>query len=293
MQETDVLMHKQKSFGAIPPGNYSGIVGIGGDEYALISDKGRSTGYRVLGISFTSDGDIASVEDKGYRDFGGRNEDIEAVAFYPHNHHLYIGNEETSSIMELGNDSILSTVVINDFARNAYANRSIESLCYDAYSNSFFTVNESPLRGDSALTLRLKRLDNHLKETATYDYKLAQPEEQTPEKGGTHVLGCAELASMNDGTLLSLEREFYLPKRKIGAWVKNKIFRFIPGQKNKQLVASWSTRLTLFNHSFANYEGMCLGPKTRDGRQIVLLCADSQNRYKGILKDWFRTIVLR
>jgi hypothetical protein len=29
-----------------------------------------------------------------------------------------------------------------------------------------------------------------------------------------------------------------------------------------------------------------------DGRQVLLLVADSQNQYKGLLRDWFRTIVL-
>ncbi len=61
----------------------------------------------------------------------------------------------------------------------------------------------------------------------------------------------------------------------------------------KQLLAEWKTSLTLFHQDFANYEGMCLGPKLHNGTQVLVLCADSQNQYRGILRDWFRTIVFR
>lgn len=44
----------------------------------------------------------------------------------------------------------------------------------------------------------------------------------------------------------------------------------------KQLLAEWKTSLTLFHQDFANYEGMCLGPKLHNGAQVLVLCADSQ-----------------
>jgi len=43
--------------------------------------------------------------------------------------------------------------------------------------------------------------------------------------------------------------------------------------------------------SFANYEGMCLGPKLQDGRQVLILISDSQNQQYGILRDWLKTIM--
>ena len=45
--------------------------------------------------------------------------------------------------------------------------------------------------------------------------------------------------------------------------------------------------------SFANYEGMCLGPKLKNGDQVVILLSDSQDQYAGVLKDWFKTVVVR
>lgn len=53
------------------------------------------------------------------------------------------------------------------------------------------------------------------------------------------------------------------------------------------------TRLTLLDWSVANYEGMCFGPKLVDGSRVLILVSDSQDNYGGVLKDWFRTIIIR
>ena len=29
-----------------------------------------------------------------------------------------------------------------------------------------------------------------------------------------------------------------------------------------------------------------------DGRQLLILISDSQNQYRGVLRDWFKTIVM-
>lgn len=61
----------------------------------------------------------------------------------------------------------------------------------------------------------------------------------------------------------------------------------------KELVAEFRTKLNLLRQNLANYEGMCLGPKLADGSRVLIMVSDSQNRYKGVLRDWFRTIVVR
>ena len=65
-----------------------------------------------------------------------------------------------------------------------------------------------------------------------------------------------------------------------------------PPYMKKHLIVEWKTSLSLFRQDLANYEGMCLGPKLVDGNQVIILCADSQDQYKGILQDWFKTIVI-
>ena len=94
---------------------------------------------------------------------------------------------------------------------------------------------------------------------------------------------------------------------KIGSTVQCRIYRVTPtagdnmpatasiqGKKplEKQLVAEWDSAIGLLSFSLANYEGMCLGPKLQDGRQVLVLISDSQNQYAGVLSDWFKTIVI-
>ena len=72
----------------------------------------------------------------------------------------------------------------------------------------------------------------------------------------------------------------------------NKIFRIRPGKLNKQFITGWRTSLNVSDLGLANYEGMCLGPQLKDGRQVIIICADSQNRYGGVLRDWFKTVII-
>ena len=53
----------------------------------------------------------------------------------------------------------------------------------------------------------------------------------------------------------------------------------------KRLLLEFTTRLNLTSRKFANYEGFC-----QPAPGLLLLVADSQNRYKGILRDWFRVV---
>ena len=64
----------------------------------------------------------------------------------------------------------------------------------------------------------------------------------------------------------------------------------------KKPLFTFSTGIRLLGKkNFANYEGMCLGPKLADGRQTLLLVADSQNRAGNSLyhlKDYIKVIVI-
>ena len=62
---------------------------------------------------------------------------------------------------------------------------------------------------------------------------------------------------------------------------------------SKRLLCSWRTKLNLTARGWANYEGMCLGPRLADGSQVIILLSDSQARYAGVLKDWWKTLVIR
>ena len=217
-----------------------------------------------------------------------------------------------------------------------YPNYNFESLAFDSVRQYLWTIPESALRKDgqpatpqNGLTnqLRLMRLDwGKMKENPnkeayneqvsskkdsrymmTYAYQMDQP--STHKKADIYVMGVSELCALPDGQLLVLEREAFIPKIKIGAFCKCKLYLINPLNSEefamkekfssdtpflkKRLLAEWKTGLSLSKRSFANYEGMCLGPKLEDGSQVVILLSDSQDQYAGVLKDWFKTIVIR
>lgn len=217
-----------------------------------------------------------------------------------------------------------------------YPNYNFESLAFDPVHQYLWTIPESTLRKDgqpatpqNGLTnqLRLMRLDwGKMKEDSnkeeyseqvsskkdsrymmTYAYQMDQP--STHKKADIYVMGVSELCALPDGQLLVLEREAFIPKIKIGAFCKCKLYLINPLNSEefsmkekfssdtpflkKRLLTEWKTSLSLSKRSFANYEGMCLGPKLEDGSQVVILLSDSQDQYAGVLKDWFKTIVIR
>ena len=227
-----------------------------------------------------------------------------------------------------------------------YPNYNFESLAFDSVRQYLWTIPESTLRKDGqpatpqnglANQLRLMRLDwgkikeNRNKEEyseqvsskeeyseqesskkdsrymTTYAYQMDQP--STHKKADIYVMGVSELCALPDGQLLVLEREAFIPKIKIGAFCKCKLYLINPLNSEefsmkekfssdtpflkKRLLTEWKTGLSLSKRSFANYEGMCLGPKLEDGSQVVILLSDSQDQYAGVLKDWFKTIVIR
>ena len=217
-----------------------------------------------------------------------------------------------------------------------YPNYNFESLAFDSVHQYLWTIPESTLRKDGqpatpqnglANQLRLMRLDwgkmkeNRNKEEYSeqvsrkkdsrymtpYAYQMDQP--STHKKADIYVMGVSELCALPDGQLLVLEREAFIPKIKIGAFCKCKLYQINPLNSEefsmkenfssdtpflkKRLLAEWKTGLSLSKRSFANYEGMCLGPMLEDGSQVVILLSDSQDQYAGVLKDWFKTIVIR
>lgn len=217
-----------------------------------------------------------------------------------------------------------------------YPNYNFESLAFDSVRQYLWTIPESTLRKDGqpatpqnglANRLRLMRLDwgkmkeNRNKEEyseqvsskkdsrymMTYAYQMDQP--STHKKADIYVMGVSELCVLPDGQLLVLEREAFIPKIKLGAFCKCKLYLINPLNSEefsmkekfssdtsflkKRLLTEWKTGLSLSKRSFANYEGMCLGPMLEDGSQVVILLSDSQDQYAGVLKDWFKTIVIR
>lgn len=278
----------------IPAGNYSGITYIGGNRYALVSDKAQKGGYHIVQIDIDDEGRIAGVEYCGFRELEERNDDEEAVAYNRDNHSIYIGKEGSSEISRYNilNGEKTANVLVDEYKTLGEFNRTIESLTYDASNLTLYTINEAPLKGDNGLMLHLIAFTPNLSLKAKYTYILDKPIDDSPLVDDNHIFGVAELTALGDGTLLALEREFRMVGVGIGSWVMNKIFRIRPGDAGKQFVTGWRTHLNVSDFSFGNYEGMCLGPRLANGKQVIILCADSQDRYMKVLRDWFMTVVI-
>lgn len=212
-----------------------------------------------------------------------------------------------------------------------YPNYVFESLAYDTVNHKLWTMSESVLRRDGQPATPQNRTPNQLRllgidwthsknnsDIAVYAYSMDKPTSTTISP--IYVMGVSELCVLPDSKLLVLERECSVPKIKLGAFCHCKLYVVNPKESKlfatvkmqgdslqnfgpkfdantsfmqKYLLVEWKTSLSLFGRSFANYEGMCLGPKLKDGSQVIILLADSQNQYAGVLKDWFKTIVIK
>ena len=144
--------------------------------------------------------------------------------------------------------------------------------------------------------LRLQSFGDDLQPAEQYWYKTDST--AVKRKKGSSTLGVSGMVALDNGNVIILEREIRRTSKRIGSFVHVKLYLVNPSQQQpgellqKQLLTEFRTRINVTRRSFANYEGICAGPKLEDGRLVLLLVADSQNQYKGWLKDWFKTIVI-
>ena len=337
-----VRENPQKAFPkTVAAGNYSGIAHLHDDIYAVVSDKSDSALYFNFRIQVNpKTGELEQVENLGFteRTDGTLNDgkpwqglekgfDHEAIVKVSDST-LVIASEGYCRLKEFPILPTSADAAKVGYPQNLwesrwpssefYPNYNFESLAFDSVHQYLWTIPESTLRKDgqpatpqNGLTnqLRLMRLDwgKNSRYMTTYAYQMDQP--STHKKADIYVMGVSELCALPDGQLLVLEREAFIPKIKIGAFCKCKLYLINPLNSEefsmkdkfsadtpflkKRLLTEWKTGLSISKRSFANYEGMCLGPKLEDGSQVIILLSDSQDQYAGVLKDWFKTIVIR
>lgn len=265
----------------IPAGNYSGICSIGDGLFAVVDDKHREDGFYLFRIDIDMQNNrITKAENMGYRSCGLANRDMEGICYRPSSRTLFISGEADNEVLEYDLEGKRTGRKLNMPARfkQAGSNQGIEALTYDTLSHQFFLTTERPLPGDSLL--RIQAFNDNLQPTNQYLY---EPDHGLSPK---HTHGVSALCAMGDGRLLVLERQVRVPRMRLDATTVISIYEVRPGQNEnlltKKLVSKFHTRLSVLNRKFANYEGMCaLSPN------CLLLVADSQNQYKGVLRDWF------
>lgn len=286
--DDNVTTTRQRSFAkTVPAGDYSGIAWLGGDKYAVVSDKSANEGFYIFTIDIDSvTGNIRNVVCEDFVECGKGNRDLEGIAWMPERGWIMMCGEKDNTIRAYSRDGKnISVDIPKHIAHtNLPGNSGLESLSFNAATKRLWTCNETA-------PVTLVAYDDAFNIRESFPYAMDAPKKDGT-KAAAYAHGVSEVCAMDDGSLLVLEREFYVPKAKIGSSVVCKLYRYNPSKQQKSLVEEWKTRLNLLACSLANYEGMCLGPRIADGRRVVVMIADSQSQYKGILKDWLRTICI-
>ncbi|UKK52844.1 esterase-like activity of phytase family protein [Prevotella sp. E2-28] len=273
----------QRFHKVLPAGNYSGITALGNNRYAVVSDKSKEDGFFILYIKIDSiKGRITALENEGFQSCNLPNRDIEGICYRPSTNTVFISGEQDNEVYEYTLDGKRTgqRLEMPAIFKEAGHNYGLESLTYDRKRHLFYTTSERPLKGDSLL--RIQSFGDNLRPERCYYYK---PDEPISKK---HFYGVAELCALEDGRLLVLERQIRVPKLRLGASTVIRIYEITPTDKpflEKRLLKEFRTRLSLTSRKFANYEGLCEIPGNH-----LLLIADSQNRFKGFLSDWFLII---
>ena len=323
-QQAVELKQQKLSKWGIGTANYSGIAPMGGNRYAVVSDKEPTDGFFVFRIDQNATtgkvenvylerfyGNLSPVTDSK----GNSVRDCEGVAFFPLNNTVLIAGEGDQAIKEYRIDGSLSGRGLQIPAifslQNIVPNFGFEALSYSPANKLFWTTTESTLPQDGLAAgpahphaqnvLRLQSFRTDFTPAAQYAYRMDKGKSE--DFGAIYVFGVPAITALPDGRLLVLEREADISRGYLSSEVICKVFMVDPTNSwqidssidlktldpnrfmVKTLIASFKTKYTPFVHKFANYEGMCLGQKLNDGRQTVLLISDSQASFgKGAFR---------
>ena len=303
------VLNKQRNFPkTVPAGNYSGITWLGDDRYAVVNDKSQTAGFHLMTIRIDdTTGDIKEVRADSFMTSRQPNRDEEGICYVPQMNTVFVSGEADGQIIEYDMSGQLTGRRLNipGIFRFAYSNGGFEALTYNAVMHRFWTTSENALKLDGEEPnikrkipnlLRFQSFDDNLHPRDQYWYLSDSSAVQGEE--GKSVLGVSGLAALDDGQIIVLEREIRQTPKYIGSYVHVKLYVVNPSTQRandllkKQLIAEFRTKINITDRSFANYEGICVGPQLKDGRILLLLVADSQDQYKGYLKDWFKTITI-
>ena len=305
----EVTVMKQRKFPkTVSAGNYSGITWLGGSRYAVANDKSPTAGFYLMTIDIDSiSGELSSVREDTFLTSGLPNRDEEGICYVPHTQTVFVSGEKDQEILEYNLQGQLTGRKLNipEIFKSCYSNGGFEALTYQAQTHLFWTTTEFTLKTDGEKPTIERKIKNRLRLQSFGDD--LQPKEQywyetdstmIHKEKGRSILGVSGLAALEDGRIVVLERELYFPKKQIGSFCIVRLYLVDPSQHqpgevlSKTLLTEFKTKFNLTRRNFANYEGICLGPKLSDGRQVLILICDSQNQHRGVMRDWFKTVIL-
>ena len=289
----------------VSSGQYSGITYIGDNRYAVVHDKSSGGGIHLFDIALDASGGFVSAigaEAPGNASQGA-GKDNEGIVYLPESGTLLVSAESDQSISEYsleGNPTGRSVAVPADL-KAIQSNAGFEALGYSPATGLIWAVTEKPLKGDDSV-LRLQSFsDKTLEPAGRYLYIPHRPivSGELAATAQAYVFGIPAVTALDDGRLIVLEREVYVPggnyiQKAMGSFTRINLFEVDPvhdtaGILQKRLLASFATGAL----NLANFEGMCLGPVLPDGSQSLLLIADSQGGQGGLTGEYLRIFTLR
>lgn len=231
----------------IPAGNYSGICHIGGNRYALISDKQEADGWHEVTIEFDANGDINSMVYVGVHSApqsgGTTARDAEGIVVVKDTdtggdttYTLFVSAESDQQILELDTTGTATgrRLAVPEWCGTEaiFGNYGFEALAYDAARKEFWTTTEQGLRSDVEMPssganpqptlLRFLCFDDSLRLARSYAYRTEAPQAGSATR--LYAFGVPELTALDDTTLLVLEREVVVRPRFNGSYVHHQLF---------------------------------------------------------------------
>ena len=290
----------------VSAGEYSGITYLGGSSFAVVHDKGKGGGLHLFDIDISAMNGIplsVKASEVPGNAAQGAGKDNEGVVYIPSSNTVFVSSEGDQAIREYdleGNPTGREIAVPSDLKGNQ-GNAGFEALGYNAATGLIWTVTEKALKDDDASILRLQSFSASTLEAGDrFFYRASSPlvTESLSKSASAYVFGVPAVTALDDGRLIVLEREVYVPggnvfQKAVGSFTCISLFLVDPvndtaGFLQKQLLTRFMTSAL----NLANFEGMCLGPKLADGRQTLILIADSQGGKSGLTGEYLKVFLL-
>jgi hypothetical protein len=290
----------------IASGQYSGITHVKDDVYALVHDKSKGGGIHLFNIPIDESGVIGTIQAKevpgnASKEGGKDNEDI---VYVPSSGTLFVSAESDQSVREytVEGEPTGRFLEVPEDLKAIQSNAGFEALAYDAERDFFWAATEKSLKEEGLHNsiIRLQRFSG-LEPDARYLYMMGQPlaTKDQVSSSSAYVHGLSAMTALEDGRLIMLEREVYVPggsiiDKALGAFTLSTLYIVDPlNDKGGILEKKLLTRVVTSALNLANYEGICLGPKLSDGRQALLLIADSQNGQGGLTGEYLQLLAIK
>ena len=269
----------------------SGIAHVDGYRYVAVAD-GRRGGLHNLRLPLNP-----ATGSPGEPAFGPRTEcgtnDLEGVAYDPVRKEIWAADEWHQTIRAYAADGkvVREVSVPEHFKKTRYL-MGFEALTIRRDGREMWAANEEALPADgpqsSVTNGTLVRLLHYVRDADGADWRLAGevPYRADPIAGGDYKdvqrSGVAGLCSLDDGSLVVLERE--MSRNWLVPRIRTRLYLVHPGgaQDVSGLPALEGVDVTpvakalLFEtRGFAMYEGLALGPTLADGSRALVLVSDN------------------